>query len=329
MSRDKQRILEEIRRTAAENDGTPLGWRKFRRVTGIRLGEWYGPLWACWSDALREAGFPPNTKKQPFSKEYLLEELAGCVRDLGRFPSNGQMLFRSRHRQQFPSLGPFKRLGCKRQWLAWLIEYCRARPDYADVLAICNQANNAANNQTNDVNQSNNSEQADNIPQESNATQANSEQVDNVAHNLSNNPPARRSNNSARKQPNSVSPQKKRGKKSTTSAHGHSEPASPTSTSRNRPKPDDANRQPTPGFVYLFKMQHHYKIGHSRDVQRRKRELAGQLPHRLTIVHVIATDDPPGIEAYWHKRFAAQRTHGEWFALTAAQVAAFQQRKVM
>jgi hypothetical protein len=81
------------------------------------------------------------------------------------------------------------------------------------------------------------------------------------------------------------------------------------------------------GFVYLMKSGKHYKIGRSNSVGRRHYELAIQLPERVELVHVIETDDAPGIEAYWHNRFAAQRANGEWFALSQADVRAFRRRR--
>lgn len=83
------------------------------------------------------------------------------------------------------------------------------------------------------------------------------------------------------------------------------------------------------GAVYLLKLGRHYKIGHTTSVPRRHREIALELPEKPDVVHVIRTDDPVGIETYWHNSFASKRTNGEWFALSIDEVRAFKRRRTM
>ena len=98
-------------------------------------------------------------------------------------------------------------------------------------------------------------------------------------------------------------------------------PAGPASPPR--PAPPPRRRQ---GLVYLLKSGSHYKIGQSRDIEHRLRVIGIALPEPVTLIHTIGTDDPRGIEAYWHRRFAARRANGEWFALGREDVKAFLRR---
>jgi hypothetical protein len=86
---------------------------------------------------------------------------------------------------------------------------------------------------------------------------------------------------------------------------------------------------PVVGYVYLFKhgTRREYKIGRTNNLLRREGEIGIQLPEKLQPIHHIKTDDPAGVENYWHTRFACKRKEGEWFALTAEDVRAFKRWK--
>jgi hypothetical protein len=99
---------------------------------------------------------------------------------------------------------------------------------------------------------------------------------------------------------------------------GPATPAAPRSTRA---------AKPADGHVYLIRMGDHFKIGRSEELERRVKEIRVALPAAAVLEHAILTDDPVGIEAYWHRRFADRRSNGEWFKLTPADLAAFKRRR--
>lgn len=242
---DKQHILVEIRRTAAENSGRPLGARRFSTETGIVEADWLGKHWPRWADAVREAGLEPNTLQGAFDDDYLLEQYARSVRELGHMPVKAELQMRANRDSTFPNVSTFlRRFGNRRNIVLPLLAFCERSGQFDDVLAICRDFQAASAHAT---------------------------------------PPPSR----------------------------HPE------------------RTVALGYVYLLKSGRHYKIGSTNAVGRRERELAIQLPQKAQVIHKIVTDDPTGIEAYWHTRFAAKRANGEWFTLSADDVAAFRRRKLM
>lgn len=240
----REHILAEIRRTAEENGGKPLGRGRFAAATGIREGDWSGRYWARWGDAVREAGFEPNQLQGRYDDDLVLEKLVGEIRRFGKLPTEAELRLRRREDSSFPSTRVFERFGPKWTWAERVAAYCRERPDYADVLEML----------------------------------------------------------------------------------------APLLEVKRQTPADDGVEDPPPGgsgFVYLLRSGAHYKIGWTRDVGRRRYDLAIQLPEPVTEEHVIATDDPIGIERYWHGRFGTRRKNGEWFELSRADVAAFKRRRFM
>jgi len=107
-------------------------------------------------------------------------------------------------------------------------------------------------------------------------------------------------------------------------------PMCETYISRSQKVPEDSeHHEGDIGYVYMIKHggRREYKIGHTNNALRREGEISIELPEKVTPIHVIKTDDPSGIEAYWHKRFEAKRKNGEWFELDAKDVSAFRRRR--
>jgi hypothetical protein len=238
----KEHILSEVRRTAIANGGVPLGMDRFFAETGIKSSAWHGRFWARWGDALKEAGFQPNQLNAARTAEDLLDNLAGLVRELGRFPVMGEIKLKARRDPTFPSHNTFGRFGGKRALAAQLENFCRDRGenDLAELCAVAAKIDDAKD--------------AEGVP-ESTAGEL--------------------------------------------------------------------------CYVYLMKAGRFYKIGRTNALGRRERELVIQLPEAAKVIHSIKTDDPGGIEEYWHRRFQDRRKNGEWFELTSQDIAAFRRRKFM
>jgi|WetSurSiteA1Bulk_404760.scaffolds.fasta_scaffold17192_2 hypothetical protein len=81
------------------------------------------------------------------------------------------------------------------------------------------------------------------------------------------------------------------------------------------------------GDVYLLKQQHRkfYKVGRSKDIERRAKQIGRHLPEPLIEIHSFKTDDPSGLEAYWKNRFKPKLVKGtdEWFRLDSQDIKAF------
>jgi hypothetical protein len=98
-------------------------------------------------------------------------------------------------------------------------------------------------------------------------------------------------------------------------------------------KLSDKSATAADGYVYLVGAQNAHKIGCTRAPYRRTAEIANQSADGAILEHFIATDDPEGIEKYWHHRFAdkriagANKQSGEWFRLSKDDVTAFKRRK--
>ncbi|MCU7921743.1 MAG: GIY-YIG nuclease family protein [Candidatus Thiodiazotropha sp. (ex Dulcina madagascariensis)] len=242
----KEHILSEIKRTAAESDGIPLGIDRFREATGIRKEDWYGIFWTKWSDAQIEAGLNPNKFSLPaFDEEWMVQKVIECIRELGHFPTQPEFKIKRRNDSEFPNPTTLRnRLGNKLDKVEKVLLYCEANDGYEDVIEIC-------------------------VPLRANL---------------------------------------KKNEKSVES---------------------ESDKNDIIGHVYLLKHGSEYKIGKSMDASRRYKQIKVQMPLKTEEVHVIETDDPSGIEAYWHNRFKDKRLEGEWFKLTAHDVKIFKKRKFM
>jgi hypothetical protein len=238
---DKKHIIDEIIRTARENNGIPLGHRKFASETGIGPSDWLGKYWAKWGDAVKEAGLEPNKPKSAYDEILLIEYVITLIREIKRFPTASDFRLKAHNTNGFP--WRFSRLGKKPEMAHKILRYCESNSGYEDVIEICKGVLASSEKKEKEV--------------------------------------------------------------------------------------DSEESEPQFGYVYLMKSGRYHKIGRSDCVEKRNYEIGIKLPEELKTIHKIKTDDPIGIEAYWHKRFEAKRKGGEWFDLSGSDVKTFRRRTFM
>ncbi len=141
---DKHWIISEIRRTASENDGVPLGVKKFQKITGISTNRFLGKYWRTWAEALNEAGFSENKFNTGRDIDFLLVCLAKLTRTLRRFPAAVDIKLARRDDSAFPSVDSFdRRLGTQSRKIGLIKKYVTEHEEYADILELLPQGKNA------------------------------------------------------------------------------------------------------------------------------------------------------------------------------------------
>jgi hypothetical protein len=292
MSRDH--ILSEIQRTATANGGLPLGRRRFKKETGIDPYAWYGKYWTRWSDAVREAGFEPNELHKPHEPSLLIEKLVALTRSLGRLPVVADLMFARYLDSTFPSSNAFiRRLGSKSERARAVLAFCQKNAGYDDVVAIWRPVVNSEPNTVQGP--------ALNTGYRDTPWLSSPPEAALPLHSPPGGAPQLPSNGGC-----------------------SAAPLGPRSGERGGGEGGNAI-----GYVYLLKhgSGREYKIGRTHNPLRREGEVALELPDELKPIHYIKTDDPRGVESYWHARFKTKRKRGEWFALSADDVRAFRRWK--
>jgi len=131
----KEDIIKEIRRTAKENGGVPLGRDRFIKETGIT--EWeFNKYWPKYSNALKEAGLEPNTLQTAFNDEYVFDKYISLIREIGKIPVRGDLRVKRRNDSNFPNDGVFGRFGGKNQLIQKVLSYAEKK-GLNDIVELC------------------------------------------------------------------------------------------------------------------------------------------------------------------------------------------------
>jgi len=130
----KNEILEEIKRTANENGGKPLGAKNFRNETDIRPWDW-SRYWSKWGDAVEEAGFARNRPWEKYKEGVVEKDAVYLIRKLGKYFTKGEMRIEFVENPKFHYAAIDKKK--KHEFASDLITYCKKHPGHDDILKIC------------------------------------------------------------------------------------------------------------------------------------------------------------------------------------------------
>lgn len=133
----KEEILSEIRRYVAANDGAVPGEKTFAAATRIKESAWKGKYWVRWTEAVKAAGYDPNTLNQKIPDDDILEKLAAFITNLGYFPVRDEINVQARTVPGFPVWQTVKkRFGGMPETAAALLEYSR-KVGNSSLLELC------------------------------------------------------------------------------------------------------------------------------------------------------------------------------------------------
>lgn len=85
-------------------------------------------------------------------------------------------------------------------------------------------------------------------------------------------------------------------------------------------KPFNSKRQPKMGYIYIFSAKNLFKIGTSKDVNKRLRAINAASGYNITLLCKYKVDDAYITERYLHNKYSSKRHHGEWFNLSESDI---------
>lgn len=130
MAITKEELLAEINKFVSSNNGEIPGEHRFAAATRIKQSAWRGRYWARWTDAIREAGYEPNSMQQKISDDEILSHLATHIDALNRFPTSHEINLHARNTAGFPTWTTIqRRYGGMTQTAAALLEFGRSTGD--------------------------------------------------------------------------------------------------------------------------------------------------------------------------------------------------------